>query len=113
MASLAGAPSAVAAPVVVTFQYTGSAQTFTVPDGITGVTIVAYGAQGGASGGYMNNNNNENVSVAAGGLGGAAQATVPVTPGQQLQVDVGGRGGDGVVTNDPTATYGAAGFNGG
>ncbi len=37
-----------AAPTTVTFNYTGAAQTFNVPAGVTSVTIEARGAQGGA-----------------------------------------------------------------
>ena len=37
-----------------TFSYTGSQQTFTVPSGVTTITIKMWGAQGG-SGGYWSN----------------------------------------------------------
>ncbi len=74
-----------------TFSYTGGTQSFTVPIGVTSITVDAYGAQGGSGG----------------GLGGRVQATLVVTPGQALQVRVGGQGGNsalGVVTG---------GYNGG
>ncbi len=71
-----------------TFNYTGAQQSFTVPVGITSITVDAQGAQGGGNG----------------GLGGRAIATIPVTPGEVLQVWVGGR---------PTAQLGPGGFNGG
>jgi hypothetical protein len=70
-----------------TFAYTGSSQSWTVPAGITSIRVDAQGAQG--DGAY-------------GGLGGRAVATLAVTPGQVLQVMVGGAGAG--------AT---AGFNGG
>ena len=70
-----------------TFSYTGAAQTWTVPDGVTQATFDVYGAQGG------------NVDR-SGGRGGKASATIAVTPGETLQVNVGGAGG-------------AGGFNGG
>jgi hypothetical protein len=69
-----------------TFSFTGGAQTFTVPHDVTRVTIDDLGAQGGL----------------AGGNGGEATATISVTPGEVLQVNVGGQGG----VPDP-------GFNGG
>ena len=74
------------------FAYTGKPQRFTVPAGITQVTIVADGAAGGSTLGYY----------APGGRGGRVHAVVPVTSGETLYVYVGG------VTNDNTG-----GFNGG
>lgn len=69
-----------------TFSYTGSVQTFVVPSGVTSITVDMYGAEGFGALGY----------------GGRLQATHPVTPGEVLQVYVGGAGG-------PTT----GGFNGG
>ncbi len=71
----------------VTFAYTGAAETWTVPAGVTQATFDLYGAQGG---------------TAKGGKGGRVTATVSVTPGAAYQIRVGGAGA--------TAT---AGFNGG
>jgi hypothetical protein len=65
----------------VTFNYTGSMQTYTVPLGVTSVTVEAWGAQGGA--GYS----------AVGGLGGYATGDLAVMPGQTLNIYVGGQGG--------------------
>ncbi|HEX6164408.1 MAG TPA: glycine-rich protein [Vicinamibacterales bacterium] len=79
-----------------TFNFTGAAQTFTVPAGVTQVNITAYGAQGGAGAG----------AGPAGGLGGSVTARITVTPGEVLQVNVGGAGAAG-------AGGGAGGFNGG
>ncbi|CAN5217490.1 hypothetical protein BH09MYX1_BH09MYX1_09480 [soil metagenome] len=76
----------------VTFAYTGAAETFIVPGGVTQVTLAAWGAQG--------KSNAQNV---AGGLGGYATGTLVVTPAQVLNVYVGGGGTTGT----------AAGFNGG
>jgi len=77
---------------------TVGAQPFTVPAGITQIVVDAYGAQGGAvSGGGP-----------AGGLGGRAAATIPVTPGEVLEVRVGGAG-----TNGTAGSTSAGGFNGG
>jgi hypothetical protein len=80
-------PEAQAAISTVSFAYTGSAQTWTVPAGVSTVRVEAYGAQGG--GDY-------------GGFGAGVVTSVTVTPGQQLTVRVGGRG-----------AQAAGGFNGG
>jgi Glycine rich protein/RTX calcium-binding nonapeptide repeat (4 copies) len=86
LATLAlGAPASAATE---TFNFTGAAQTWTVPAGVTEATFDLYGAQG---------------SGLAAGLGGRATATISVTPGASIQVNVGGQGG----------TLGAGGFNGG
>jgi Glycine rich protein len=76
-----------------TFSYTGAAQTFTVPAGVTLVTVDAVGAAGGSAGGTA-------------GLGEEIQATLTVTPGDVLNVFVGGTGGNGF-------GGGSSGFNGG
>jgi YD repeat-containing protein len=64
------------APDSETFAFTGGPQFWTVPEGLTAIQVDAYGAQGG--GNY-------------GGLGGRVQAVLPVTPGQTLQLNVGGQ----------------------
>src|SRR5579871_2137271 len=80
-----------------TFNYTGKEQHFTVPPNVTKVTIVAIGAHGGGFHG----------SVRA--LPGRTRAIVPVTPGEQLAVFVGGHG-----TNRSSHTKpDDGGFNGG
>jgi len=85
-----------------TFHYTGKAQSFKVPTGVTHVTIRASGASGPSQGGsscYFN-----------GGDGGIVKATISVTPGEALAVFVGGEGtGD---SSSCGASYGG-GFNGG
>ena len=81
-----------------TFNYTGSVQNFTVPVGYSFVTIYAYGAQGGKCT-YCYS------GTEVGGLGGMVEATVSVTPGQVLFINVGGMGFSG--TSD------AGGYNGG
>jgi Bacterial Ig-like domain (group 3) len=63
-----------------TFTYTGAVQTFTVPAGVTSITITALGA-GGARG-----------STAAGGTGAGQTGTFAVTGGVSLNVIVGGSG---------------------
>jgi len=77
-----------------TFGYTGAAQTWTVPTGVTQVTIEAWGAAGGDS----------NVSA---GEGGQTAAIVDVMAGETLTIYVGGQG---VAAG---ASGGAGGFNGG
>lgn len=67
-----------AAPVV--FNYTGAAQSFVVPEGVFSIEVEAWGAQGFTS--YGN----------AGGLGGYVTGILSVTPGQVLQINVGGAG---------------------
>jgi hypothetical protein len=92
--------------VVCTFNFTGAAQSWTVPEEITQATFDVYGAQGGSS--------SSELGVSAGGLGGKASAIIAVTPGDTLQVNVGGRGGDGAgsVGGDGGFNGGAAGGNG-
>jgi len=63
-----------------TFSYTGAQQTFTVPSGVSTITIKAYGAQGG------------NSLEVVGGLGATMIGDFSVTPGQQLKIMVGGQG---------------------
>ncbi len=72
------------------FNFTGAQQTFTVPAGVTSVTIQTWGAQGGA------------VVAPGTNLGGYSKGDFAVTPGQVLNVYVG---------EQPTSTTG--GFNGG
>jgi Glycine rich protein len=61
------------------FHYTGKPQLFTVPSGVTQVTILADGAGGGSGTGY-----------APGGRGGHVHAVVPVQSNETLYVYVGG-----------------------
>lgn len=71
----------------INFNYTGSAQIWVVPNCVYNITVVVKGAKGGGS---------------AGGLGANVTATLAVTPGQILQINVGG-----------TGTVPAPGWNGG
>ena len=71
-------------PTMVTYQYTGTVQTFTVPAGVTLIQIRAAGAAGG--GGF---NSNE---WGTGGLGGYISTLLSVVPGQVYYVMVGGMG---------------------
>ncbi len=66
----------------VTFTYTGSVQTWTVPGGVTSITGECWGAEGGVTSGV----------ASSGGRGGYAKADIPVTPGETLNIYVGGMG---------------------
>ncbi len=87
----------VVTPTTTTFNFTGGAQTFTVPAGVSSINITTLGAEGGA--GAIGGNGS---AGGAGGRGSRATGTLAVTPGQVLTIFVGGAGGA------PTA-----GFNGG
>lgn len=80
-----------------TFNYTGGIQNYTVPCGVDSVFIQAWGAQGasGATGGA-------GVNGGTGGLGGYSEGWLHTTPGDVLNIFVGGQGAT------PTG-----GFNGG
>ncbi len=94
LAILACAPSAAAASepapacakerCTVTYPYTGAAAQWTVPSGVTSATFVVDGAQG-AEVDYFG-------TVSRGGYGAQIAATVEVTPGVALAVEVGGAG---------------------
>lgn len=62
----------------ITFSYTGNVQTYTVPAGVTNVTISASGAQGGGN--------------AGGGLGALMSGDFAVTPGETIYIVVGQQG---------------------
>ena len=83
------------------FSYTGAAETYVVPPGVSYIQIEVWGAQGGDSevcGG---------ITEADGGLGGYAVGNLLVTPGEVYTLYIGGK---------PSVTLGvgsAGGFNGG
>jgi hypothetical protein len=82
------APVISGATATVTCSYTGAAQYWTVPAGVTQATFTLYGAAGGAgsnSWGYVG-------GVAGGGTGAEVTGTLRVTPGTVLQVNVGQAG---------------------
>lgn len=76
-----------------TYDYTGAIETYTVPPGVTNISIQAYGAQGG----------NDN-----GGLGAGIYGEFTVTPGDVLNIVVGQQG---IVNNcgGPDASGGGGG----
>lgn len=65
-------------PTSITYNYTGAAQSFTVPDNVTEIRVTGGGGKGGGP---------------VGGSGGTVAATYPVVPGTTYDVVVGGEGG--------------------
>lgn len=88
-----------------TFNFTGGVQQYVVPPCVTAIEVVAAGAQGGG---------------ATGGSGAVVTATIDVTPGQIIEVYVGGTGncpgagfnGGGLGTNAVTSADGGCGGGG-
>lgn len=68
--------------------------TFTVPTGITSLTVKAWGGGGGGGGG------GSGAAGGAGGAGGYVTGTLAVTAGETLNVYVGGGGGGGTVNTN-------------
>lgn len=66
----------------INFGFTGNVQSWTVPAGVTSITVDASGASGA-----------DGTSPVVGGNGGRVQATLTVSPGQVLYLYVGGQGG--------------------
>ena len=76
---------------------------FTVPDGVTSITVKAWGGGGGGGGGGTGD-------VGAAGAGaGFTQATISVTPGETLDMYIGGGGGGGEGSNAEAAGGGGGG----
>src|SRR4051812_37235443 len=92
------APSFAAGPY--TFNYTGDVQQWTVPAGVTQVTAVVSGGGGGGN----------CWGSGSGGPGAQVQAKFAVTPGETLDVAVGGQGSGGC---DPTGGWSTSGHAGG
>jgi len=67
-----------------TFSYTGSIESWTIPAGVTSITIEAWGAQGGI-----------NDSSQVGGWGTQMKGTFTVTPGDTMRILVGQQGAHG------------------
>ena len=81
--------SAAPATVSQTFGYTGATDTFTVPGGITQLTLQLTGGEGGRGG-------DDSVGPSpAGGYQGVVTGTISVTPGQVLTIAVGQGGATG------------------
>jgi hypothetical protein len=89
--------------------YTGAPQTVTVPAGVTDIAMSVYGANG-PYGPYHGSGTGD-----PGGLGGAELAAIPVSPGDQLTVIVGGCNGNCIPPNQsfaPATTLGGYGGGG-
>jgi hypothetical protein len=96
-------------PNTVSFTTPGS-YTWTVPDGLTSITVVATGG-GGGGGGISGSSAGQ-----PGGAGAVVTSTVSVTPDQVLNLVVGGGGGagaNGPFVGGPSYYFGAGGGGGG
>lgn len=97
------------------FFYTGSAQTFIVPAGVTSLTVTAVGGGGGAGGASGSEGGNTNYQWSGGGGAGGGAAleytTLVVTPGQVITINVaaGGTGGAGGVGYNTSGANGTSG----
>jgi len=96
VATITVTPSLEIQPVSETFNFTGDVQTFTVPVGVTSISVDVLGAKAG--------NNN----IYSGGNGGRVQAVIPVTPGEVLNIYVGQLGVN-TSQNNPSVYNGGGG----
>jgi hypothetical protein len=87
------------------YNYTGAVQTFTVPAGVTSISVDAYGASSSTISENYEVNNLNGI-----GLGGRVQGNLSVTPGQTLHLYVGGSSHYAGQSGWPTAYTG---WNGG
>ena len=77
-------PSGCGGPTPSTFTYTGAPEVFIVPAGVTEITIENWGASGADGDGS---------GAGTGGLGGYASGVLSVTPGDVINIFVGGQDG--------------------
>jgi hypothetical protein len=96
--AIAGADSTITTP---------GPSTFTVPSNVCSVNVSASGAQGG-NGSFGEGFEPDTLNTSPGGKGANVTGSLPVTPGEQLGVNVGGAG-----ANSTPAAAGAGGINGG
>ncbi len=87
----------------ITYNYTGSIQTYTVPAGVTSINVWLWGA-GGAGADRAGSGN-----AGAGGSGAFVKGTLAVSPGQVLQIVVGGRGTYSTANGTHAGGYGGGG----
>ena len=92
--------ASIANATTVTFNYTGAQQSWTVPSGVTSITVDAYGAGGGDSSGN------------SGGNGARIQTTLTVTPGDILYIYVGETGSDAAHGSTPSTSFNGGGKGG-
>ena len=102
--AIQAAPVAASTVVSTTYSYTGTTTTFTVPGGVTSMTVTLKGAQGGLGGGDSQG------SPIPGGYQGVVTGVIAVTPGDVLTVAVGGGGATGV-SSGGSAAGGSGGQN--
>ncbi|MFM2339462.1 MAG: hypothetical protein RLZZ360_98 [Candidatus Parcubacteria bacterium] len=81
--------------------------TFTVPSGVTSVTVKSWGAGGGSGASYSTNGG----GAGAGGGGGFVQGNVTTIPAENLTVRVGGGGAGGTAATS-TGGGGGGGYSG-
>ena len=93
-------PASAASPQTLNFGFTGTTQTWVVPPNVASVQVDLAGARGRT----IDNCSN----CYRGGRGGRVQATLAVTPGQVLTIEVGGDRG-----YNPSTLYQDGGYNGG
>jgi len=88
------------ATAVLTCSYTGGLQEYTVPSGVSSVTLDVRGAQGG------------NSVLGDGGDGGEESGALSVSPGEALTILVGGQGAGGGLFAAGSGGYGGGGSGG-
>ena len=98
-AACSGGTQTSGANTVVTCSYTGAVQAYTVPTGVSSVTLDVRGAQGGTE-------------IDSGGGGGEESGTLSVNPGEVLTILVGGQGGGGGFYTGGSGGYGGGGSGG-
>ncbi|CAB4649570.1 unannotated protein [freshwater metagenome] len=76
-------PAALASDTTETFSFTGTDSTFTVPAGVTSLSVALSGAQGGIA--AIN-------AIGTPGRGGFIAVNIPVTTGETFKIVVGGQG---------------------
>lgn len=84
---------------------TQGAESFTVPDGVTSLTVKVWGAGGAGGGGGSTG------TGGSGGGGGYVNATIAVTPGESLDVYVGGGGSGGNNVSNTGSGGGGGGYS--
>ncbi len=105
----------VASPgVLASFGYTGAPQTWTVPAGMTSISVIARGAGGG---GDTDSTPDPQTGVlpprgplSVAGFGALTVADMPVIPGERLTITVGGHGAN---ASDDVGAGAGGGYNGG
>ncbi|MEU1401107.1 Ig-like domain-containing protein [Streptomyces sp. NPDC005728] len=98
------------APPTCTYSGSGT-DTFTVPDGVSALTVDLYGAEGGGAAGFVAPNPPN--TGAPGGLGGETRARLAVTAGDRLQITVGAAGVPGTSRHGEFARPGGFGHGSG